>query len=74
MELLSWYLLRARHESFCAINLHNQRAAFISMRSSGDNFALAFGELLKEAVAFIFTKLLNHHLLSGLCRDSAKRF
>ena len=41
---------------------------------SCDDFTLTLREVFHERVAFVFTELLNHHLLGGLRRDAAKLF
>src|SRR5690606_9363788 len=72
LKLFAGNLLAARHEPFRAIDLDDQRPAFIPLRHAGDEVTLPLGKLFQQRLAFILAELLNHDLLGGLRRDTAK--
>jgi hypothetical protein len=71
VELLSRNLLTPGHEPFGSIDLNDESAALVSLRSTRDHFALSLCEFVEQTVPFVLSEPLDHHLLRGLCGNSA---
>ena len=74
MELLARDLLRAGHESFCTVDLHDQCTTFNPLHGSGDDLTFSLAEISHQGVTLILTEALDHHLLGGLGGNPAQIF
>jgi len=67
-------LFAAGHEAFRSTDLHDQRAAFVTLGHAGDQFADAVDVFVVDAGAFVFAETRDHDLLGGLRGDTAEVF
>ena len=72
LELLAGNLLALGHEALGAIELHDERVAFVPLRHASHELSLTLRELIEQRHALVLSEPLRHHLLGGLRRDATE--